>query len=427
MFPATHRSPPFIQNRNALLFLAALTLLVGLAFQNAYILSLSGVYIVVLILAWRHVHGMFDTILIEREHYPRTFEGATVHARLRVRTERKRPIHLLEIEDTFPPAATERIRHLARAPFDASRPYEIHYAKRCVRCRGPYLIGPARLRASDPFGLFLQTHTAPVFTRLLVYPQAVELPALRVLGRGTLYHVGQETTSRAGQSEEFIRLRDYRPGDPPAHIHWPSSARHDRLIIKRFQETVVTEATLFIDLSRVSRTGLGDQTSTEWIVRCAASMATRAIELSHLVQVFAVGQEVEHMPLGGGYQHLIAILDRMALYRAEGRASFARQVGERAGVVKPGATVVVCAGATSLDLASIEKTIAAWADIGARVLIALVEERDFIKLIREQDALHHDAAPIEEIAARLERAGARVYPVRADSDLPRVFNDFERE
>jgi len=421
MFAMVPSPPPIVQKRNVLIFMAALTLICGWGLQNKYVLALGEIYTVILTLAWWSARGMFDTANAAREHYPRAFEGSRVDAVLRTRTRRKRPVYLLEILDHFPPAADERVRHLVRSPFDARRHYEIHYEKMCVRRRGPYVIGPVTLRAADPLGLFLQTRTLPVLTDLLVYPQARELPVLSVLGEGTLFHVGQETTARAGHSEEFVRLRDYRSGDSPLHIHWPSSARHGRFIVKEFQETVVTELTLIVDLTRLSQTGIGDQTSTELIVRVAASIAARAIELSHLVEMYVVGAAIDHVTLGGGGRHLTSLLDRLALCRAEGRGLFSDRLPELTVDVRRGATVAIVSGAASLNLETLESVVRQLLLSGARVILALIDERGFIKLTREQDVVHAAAEPFDRIVLQLRLAGADVVPIRHGENMQQCF------
>lgn len=411
-----------VDNRNALIFLMSLSILCGAALGNPPLLALGEVFLVILVVGWWNQRGMLDDVEADREHYARAFEGDRVGVLVRLKTDRKRPVYLLEVEDSFPAAAEERVRHLLREPFDARRHYELHYEKRCVRRRGPYMLGPIRLRAADPMGLFLRGGIVPTFSNLLVYPQARELPELGVLDGGTLFHVGQETTARPGQSEEFVGLRDYRPGDPPLHVHWPSSARHDRLIVKEFQETVVTEVTLLIDLSRMGHTGVGDQTSTELIIRAAASIAARAIELSHMVCVHASAEEDDFVPFGGGRQHLTAILDRMAVYRANGQEPFADVWERLAPLARRGSTLVAVFSAAAIDLEKADRVIRELALSNIHVIAVPIDDRSFIKLIGGQETLHAQAAPFEEIAEQLRMAGADVYPLRPKEDLARAFS-----
>src|SRR5262249_22532605 len=50
-----------------------------------------------------------------------------------------------------------------------------------------------------------------------------------------------------GDSQEFIQLRDYRPGDPLRHIHWPSFAKAGRPVVKEYQDEYFTRYALVLD------------------------------------------------------------------------------------------------------------------------------------------------------------------------------------
>ena len=100
--------------------------------------------------------------------------------------------------------------------------------------RGRYQLGPIRLRTSDPFGLFPMERDFAATTHVVVYPLTFDihqfalpmgiLPGGDALRRRTHY----VTTNASG-------VRDYAPGDSFGRIHWPSTARRDRLIVKEFE------------------------------------------------------------------------------------------------------------------------------------------------------------------------------------------------
>lgn len=116
----------------------------------------------------------------------------------------------------------------------------------CVR-RGRYRLGPITLYAGDPFGLFVLRRDLEFSSSLVVYPLTTELPAfaprLGELSGGSLrsrrtHHV---TTNVAG-------VRDYVPGDSFGRIHWRSSARTGRLIVKEFELDPQADIWLFLDM-----------------------------------------------------------------------------------------------------------------------------------------------------------------------------------
>src|SRR5262249_56825539 len=93
--------------------------------------------------------------------------------------------------------------------------------------------------SSSPFGLLGRA-------RLLAAPEDVlVLPALGRLRRDRLRLPGgleavrrpsRHAVVTPGAQAELHGLRDYRPGDSPRAVHWRSSARRGRLLVREFEE-----------------------------------------------------------------------------------------------------------------------------------------------------------------------------------------------
>ncbi|HEY57759.1 MAG TPA: DUF58 domain-containing protein [Anaerolineae bacterium] len=99
--------------------------------------------------------------------------------------------------------------------------------------RGLYRLGPVALTAGDVFGLFSVCRVTPVEERLLVYPLVVDLPAFAEPPAGP--PGGEALHLRTGQvTPNAVGVREYAPGDPWKRIHWPSTARRGRLMVKEF-------------------------------------------------------------------------------------------------------------------------------------------------------------------------------------------------
>jgi len=96
--------------------------------------------------------------------------------------------------------------------------------------RGWRRLGRMRLSSEYPFGLFhVWSWLNPEFGAL-VYPRletnAPPLPhANAAAATDIVRHSGDELAS----------LREFRPNDPPRHIAWKASARHDALLVKEFE------------------------------------------------------------------------------------------------------------------------------------------------------------------------------------------------
>ncbi|MFH0792535.1 MAG: DUF58 domain-containing protein, partial [bacterium] len=245
--------------------------------------------------------------------------------------------------------------------------------------------------------------------RLLVYPKAMSAREMTVLGEGTLLNVGLETTRRSGTGEEFSQLRDYEVGDPPRLIHWPKSARHNRLLVKSFEKNIQTEVTLFVDLGRLGLTGLGDVTSLEYLVKAAATVACVTLERGHQLQAVAFGGETQVTPLGGGPQHLLALLDQMVLWRADGKKSFDEGVREELHRVRAGSTVAWCLSASRANLEALKALLQLHRQDRVKTLVYLVDDRSFLSLYPEQQKILANRPAAETVARMLIEEGATVY------------------
>jgi uncharacterized protein (DUF58 family) len=147
------------------------------------------------------------------------------------------------------------------------------YSGMCER-RGVFRLGPTDLIMSDPCGFFEVTHHYPATTTLLVYPRAsylpdLQLPAGRAPGRATVSLRAPEDTITIGG------LRAYLPGDSLRRIHWPSTARHDHLMVREYDREPTGDLWLVVDMDIEAQAGRGAEATQEYAVTLAASLAAQ--------------------------------------------------------------------------------------------------------------------------------------------------------
>ncbi|MBI1293064.1 DUF58 domain-containing protein [bacterium] len=406
----------FLKPRNVLVFVATVGLFIGLATGNAALLSLAAMAITALIVGFIEARQMLEHVEVRRTHLPRAFQGSSVGVELTLSTSSDRTPELIMVEDEFPPGTPSRFRHLLDRPLHRDRPMQISYLGRCDHRRGLYLLGPTRLQGADAFGLFPNELLVPSITELVVYPTTIDLREMGLLGDGVQNHVGLEMSSRVGQGEEFIGVREYRPGDAQRLIHWRSTARHGRPMVKEFQEEVTTLVSIFLDMGRLGLTGVGDQTSFEYGVRVAASIARRGTNLGHRLEFFGVGQKVEHLPPGQGELHLLTLLDRLAFLKAEGESGFAAVFRDLSAVLPRGGTTVAIMSATTVSFDELSATVDSLLARRILPIFVLIDDRGFIKLFAEQEMAHVKARSLDETARLLRVMGARVHLIRRGKD-----------
>ncbi len=148
------------------------------------------------------------------------------------------------------------------------------------------------------------------------------------------------STDRIGHAATFFGTREYRPGDNLRRVHWPSTLRWGRMILKEFEQDTNLEVTCFLDLNRASLRGVGRGSNVEQAVRIAASLAEHVTSRLCSFQLIADPGSPLILPARPGKQQLMAALDSLARVRPSGRTPYLdlvsnamRLVGEGSGVV----------------------------------------------------------------------------------------------
>lgn len=117
--------------------------------------------------------------------------------------------------------------------------------------RGEYLLGPLTVTSGDPFGLFRFPRHIGFTSKIVVYPAIVPIQTFAmpsgILSGGDAQRRRAHfvTTNAAG-------IREYAPGDSFNRIHWKSTARKSRLLVKEFELDPLADVWLFLDLSASS-------------------------------------------------------------------------------------------------------------------------------------------------------------------------------
>jgi uncharacterized protein (DUF58 family) len=213
------------------------------------------------------------------------------------------------------------------------------------RQRGLFTLGPWEVRMGDPFGLFRAVLQYPEFETLLVYPPVANLPPIQ-LPEGTTSgsirsHVRSlhVTTNAAG-------IRDYVAGDSFHHIHWPSTARRQAMMSKEFDQEPSGDLWIVLDLDEGVQAGQGEESTEEYGVILAASLADRVLRENRAVGLVAHGEERVFIPLGKGRGHLWRILRGLAHAATAHNGSLADTLEEEKQNLRRGTTALVITPST---------------------------------------------------------------------------------
>lgn len=230
--------------------------------------------------------------------------------------------------------------------------------------RGQFQLGPTVLSSGDPFGLFRSTRIIPGERSLLVLPHMAELshfvtppgvlPGGRALRRRTL----EVTPYAAG-------VREYAPGDALNRIHWPTTARKDRLMVKEFDQDPMADVWIFLDANDGVQLSLPDEHPTpdptterhwlwrqqqrvtlpnhtfEYAISAAASIASYFMRAGRAVGVASAGQAFTAISAERSERQLGKILETLAYLQPEGELPLFGLIQAQAPYLPRGSTVIL--------------------------------------------------------------------------------------
>ena len=153
--------------------------------------------------------------------------------------------------------------------------------------------------------------------------------------RGSL--LAQRRTMQLGGGIEFADHREYTPGDDFRYLDWNVYARHDELLLKRFQEEEDLHVYFLLDCSRSM--AFGDPPKFDFARQVAAALAYIALaDLDRVAVVAFAGDIVADFPLTRGKGRILSLLKFLEELTAAGR-------GHRPGARgRPGSSTATSAG-----------------------------------------------------------------------------------
>lgn len=135
------------------------------------------------------------------------------------------------------------------------------------RRRGRIELAGLTVGRPDPLGLVQGLARLPLAARLIALPRRYRLPEIALPGRRKFQPGGVSLAASVGDSEEFLALRDYRPGDPLQRVHWKSFARTGKPVVKEYQDEFFERHALVLDTGSLA----GEDAAFEDAVALAAS------------------------------------------------------------------------------------------------------------------------------------------------------------
>lgn len=406
--------------RNAFYALTIACFLGGLVTGRAFLFNLGYLFIALLLFSLFWSWASLSRVQITRQTRSRRAQvGKTIDEIFLVRNGGILPKLWLEVRDhsTLPGHNPSSIVPTLLP----GRAFRWSARTTCV-VRGEFTLGPITLLSGDPFGLFQSMRHIAATSTVLIYPAIVPIQdfvaptGLLSGGDAQRQRTHFVTTNAAG-------VREYAPGDSFNRIHWRSSARKDRLLVKEFELDPLADTWILLDLSAAAHyerpytvDGLGRDffippSSAEYGIVAATSLASFFLVKERTLGFATYSPHRTVLQPDRGPRQMTRILETLALARIEADMPFEQLVALEGHHLSRGTTAVLI----SADLRE------GWireahllARRGIRTACVLLDARSFAPV---------QAGPsFDDMRAALESGGVITYPLRQDDNLSVVLS-----
>ncbi len=276
--------------------------------------------------------------------------------------------------------------------------------------RGHFRVEPVLLRTGDPLGMFESQASVGSASNVIVYPRVEALPGWKLppaFIEGS--HASPVRTPHT--TPHATGIRPYTPGDPYNRIHWKSTARNSSLQVKEFDLEQTADVWIFLDLQRTVHTGIGDESTLEYGVRLAASVAARGLLENRNVALSASGAHLGPLPADRGPRQYQKVMQTLAAVQADGTQAFSHVLVEGVTRLRRGMTALIITPSLEKDWA---RPLSSLRARGVEVEVMLLDAPAFASQERRETGR---IEPSEEVIASEQRAARALRHALAEHDL----------
>lgn len=208
--------------------------------------------------------------------------------------------------------------------------------------RGVHPIGPGVVTLTDPLGLARVEVAGPEGPTVRVRPRVVLLDATFVEG-GRGREGGSRRAVLRTSGTEPHGVREYREGESLRAVHWASSARRGRLMVREMEEPPRDDAVVVLDLDAGGASGPPGGGSIDEVVRVGAALAHADVARGRRVGLVLAGARPLRIGIPGPGPPWEEALDALAGAMAVEHACTAELLRGGGREVRDGALVLVTA------------------------------------------------------------------------------------
>jgi uncharacterized protein (DUF58 family) len=271
--------------------------------------------------------------------------------------------------------------------------------------RGRYRMDGAELLIADPFGLAEARIPLDRADQMLVYPRVYELEGLFTDGGTPGGDRGRSMLHRTA-GYDLHSIREHQVGESLRRVHWRSTARRRRLMVKELQDTPRDEACVLLDGEAAAVAGEAPDSTFDMQVRAAASLLRRMSDAGQRSSLVIHAAQRSRYRLGFGSGDWAAVLGELAAVEATAPRPLAELLGESGRGPDPvdAARIFVITAGMSAILA---ERVLGMSSSQCEPAVVWIDAASFAAAKRKKDT-----AP-EAAALRLTRSGVAVARIRA--------------
>jgi len=303
------------------LALGGLTYVVAWAFGSRALYPVAVGLLVAAAGAWLWVAiGARPVRLERRARGGRHYEGDDVVVDLRLDVDGVVPSPPTRVVEVVPRLGERSTDLEGRGRFRWAR-YTLHALP-----RGRYTVDDARAVVEDPFGLASRSYPLAVDGSLLVYPRHVEVDRL-FSERGLREPGGRKLLLHRAAGYDLHHVREYAQGESLRRVHWPTTARRSRLMVKELQDAPRDEVAVILDADGAAQT----QETFDLSVRVAASIVRSHARQGRRTVLLVTGRRQEALQIASGESDWDAALDVLAAAAPDGHRPLTTVLADETG------------------------------------------------------------------------------------------------
>jgi len=255
--------------------------------------------------------------------------------------------------------------------------------------RGLYRLAELELTSRYPFGFMERTIVVGERQDLLVYPRLGKLRRRFFEAEREMHpHEEGRRPGPASVEVDYHGLREFRDGDSPRWIHWTTTARRGRLMVKEFEAPHNRDVALLVDPWLPPNAEANDEAFLELAISFAATLCVELCERHSLHVVLGIAAKQPIVRHGQSSPRLLReLLEQLALVQGTPETNWDKLLLELP-LTWSGQVRITAISPRRLDLASLVRSVdgsprSRWQRVARRIMEVDVSSgglRDYFEL-----------------------------------------------